>query len=71
MDENTPKQLQGIRSDEVLPVAVLRERFGWGKHAVREARKAGLQVVRFGRADYVTGRAVLEFFEKLGMENKK
>jgi len=70
MSENG-KQLQAVSADEVLPVAVLRERFGWQKHMLREARKKGLKVVRIGRADYTTGRWVLEFVERLGMEGEK
>jgi len=60
-----------IRSDELLSLAELRRRLGWQEHAVRQARRAGLRLVSFGREKYVLGADVLQFFEKLGAEQER
>jgi len=57
-----------IRSDELLSLTELRRRLGWQEHAVRQARRAGLRLVSFGREKYVLGRDVLDFFARLGAE---
>ena len=41
------------------------KRLRWRTHAVRQARRAGLQTVKFGSRRYVSGAAVIAFFESL------
>lgn len=58
----------GPRSIPANTVMTLREaarRLGWKTHAVRQAKKAGLRVIRFGRQDYVLGNDVIGFFQRL------
>jgi len=57
-----------IRSDEILSLAELRRRLGWGEHAIRQARRQGLRLIGFGREKFALGRDVLAFFERLGAE---
>jgi len=57
-----------IRADEVVSLSEFRRRFHLGEHFIRQFRKNGLRFVRFGREDFVLGRDVLDFFEKLGAE---
>ena len=60
-----PPPLGVIRSDEVYLLAEVRRRLGWQEHAVRQARKAGLRVRRFGRQDFILGHDLLVFFSEL------
>jgi len=57
-----------IRSDELLSLAELRRRLGWGEHMVRTARKAGLGFIKLGREHYIRGQTVLDFFAQLERE---
>jgi len=62
-----PRHLSGtVRADELLTLQELKKRLGWGEHAVRQARKAGLRLVRFGSSKYAIGADVLAFFRRLG-----
>jgi len=54
-----------IRSDCLYRLAELKRRLAWGEHAVRQARKAGLRLRRFGREKYALGQDVLDFFKRL------
>ena len=55
-----------IRADEVLSLAELKRRLGWGEHATRQARAAGLRLIGFGRAKFVLGRDLIAWFDRLG-----
>jgi len=57
-----------IRADELLPLVELRRRLGWGAHALRQARAAGLRLISFGASKYALGRDVLDFFGRLAEE---
>jgi hypothetical protein len=48
-----------------MSLSELKRRLGWGEHAVRQARRAGLRFTVFGREKYVLGEDVLEFFRTL------
>lgn len=65
--ETRPRARPGgsIRGDELLRLAELKRRLGWGEHAVRQARKAGLRLIAFGREKYALGSDVLAFFGRL------
>lgn len=60
-----PRSPAVVRAGEVYSLAELRRRLGWAEHAVRQARLAGLRLITFGRAKYVLGEDVLEFFKRL------
>ncbi|HUT88947.1 MAG TPA: hypothetical protein VMY37_05605 [Thermoguttaceae bacterium] len=55
-----------IQAGEVLTLAELKRRLGWGEHAVRQARRAGLRLIPFGREKFALGSDVLAFFTRLG-----
>jgi hypothetical protein len=61
----TPDTLGSIRADEVLPVRVMAKRLGMNVKSLAHAKREGLRTVKFGRFDYVLGRDVLAFFERL------
>lgn len=63
-----PKPTGSIRSDELLPLSILRQRLGLGARGWSELRKAGLPVKRLGRSKYVLGADVLQFFAGLPAE---
>jgi len=55
-----------IRADELVSLSEFRRRFHLGEHFIRQFRKNGLRLVRFGREDFLLGRDVIGFFERLG-----
>ena len=54
-----------VSANAVYSWAELCRRFGWQEHAARQARIAGLRLVRFGRGKFALGSDVLKFFERL------
>ena len=60
-----------IRSGEVYSLAELRHRLCWKEHAVRQARMAGLRLIRFGREKFCLGEDVLAFFRRLGDQQEQ
>ncbi len=54
------------RDGEVYRLAELQRRMGWGAHALRQARVAGLRLISFGREKFVLGSDVIQFFQRLG-----
>jgi len=63
-----PRPVAGPRfvsAGEVYPLPELTRRLGWGEHALRQARRAGLRVIAFGRCKYVLGSDVVDFFHRL------
>ena len=61
-----PAAVGMIRDGEVYRLRELQRRMGWGEHATRRARAAGLVLVTFGREKYALGADVLIFFRQLG-----
>lgn len=57
-----------VKSDELLPLPVLRKRLGWGNRTAAEAQRAGLRCTPFGHFKYVLGADVLAWFAKLAGE---
>jgi hypothetical protein len=57
-----------IPPGHVLTRAELCSRLRWERTAYRAAKKAGLPVKRFGRADYVLSDDVLRFFQALATD---
>lgn len=58
--------LGSIHSDEVLLLRIAGRRLGWSKKSIIQAKRAGLKSVRFGHCDFVLGKWLWEFIEKLG-----
>ena len=56
---------------EVYTMDEVARRMRWKAHSIRQAKRLGLKTVRFGSRDYVLGRHVLEFFEKLAQMQAK
>jgi len=56
---------RSIEAGEVMSLAELKRRLKWREHAVRQARKAGLRLIRFGSQKYALGSDVLDFFRQL------
>jgi len=54
-----------IDAGQLYTMAEAGKRLRWAEHAWRQARAAGLRVVRFGRIKYVRGQELLRFFEEL------
>ncbi len=54
-----------VRADEVYRLAELKRRLGWQDHALRQARRAGLRLIPFGREKFALGSDVLDFFRRL------
>jgi hypothetical protein len=66
---DTPAPRYGsLHRDEVAPLAEVARRMGWKDKVISDVQKAGLQCVVIGRMKYTTGRAVLEFVERLMQE---
>ncbi len=66
--DNTPRKNDtppSVHADELLTVTELARRLRWRKHSLRQAKRMGLPVIRFGSRDYALGRRVLEWFESL------
>jgi hypothetical protein len=55
---------------EVLPLAIVRQRLGWGHKTAAKALREGLPAVEFGRCKYVLGADVIRFFERLRQEQQ-
>jgi len=66
----TPRPTGAVRADELIPLAVLRDRLGLGNKGIRTLREAGLPVRRLGRQGFVLGRDVLDFFGGLPADGK-
>jgi hypothetical protein len=58
-----------IQAGEVMTLAELKRRLGLGEHAIRQARRAGLRLIAFGRGKFVLGADVLAFFEALAQQH--
>jgi len=57
-------QLGPIRPEELYPLAVLKQRLGWGDAALRRARRDGLKVTRYGNLHCIVGSDLIEFIKK-------
>ena len=63
-----PPAVGVIRDGEVYRLQELQRRLGWGEHALRQAKVAGLRLVSFGRERYCLGSDALAFFDRLGKQ---
>ena len=51
-----------VHADEVLPLAVLKQRLGWGNKTAAYAQRDGLRTIRYGQQKFVLGRDLIQFF---------
>jgi hypothetical protein len=65
-----PRPTGSIRADEILPLAVVRQRLGWGNKTAARAIRDGLPAVEYGRQKFCLGRHVLEWFAELAQEQE-
>lgn len=61
-----PSTVGVVRDGELYSLRELARRLGWHEHALRQARAAGLPMIRFGKEKYILGADVLAFFRRLG-----
>jgi hypothetical protein len=54
-----------ISADSLYTLAEVKQRLKLGNYALRQARRAGLQVRRIGRRAYVLGRDLIQFVESV------
>ena len=54
--------LQPIEKGKIYPLPVFQRHSGWGRHAMREARRQGLKTIRSGGRIFVRGK---DFFAYL------
>lgn len=54
-----------IRPGELYTLDETMNRLGWGRHAMRQARKSGLKVIRQGGRAYLMSDDILEYFKTL------
>ena len=59
-----PRVAGVISRDEVYTLDELQQRLRLGAWALRQARRAGLRVLRIGRCAFVRGSDVMEFLDK-------
>lgn len=57
-----------IRRDEIYVAEEAYRRLRWRRHSRQQARRLGLKVTRFGSRDYVLGRDLLDFFDRLAQQ---
>jgi len=65
-----------LRADSLPPLPAYRLTdvaavYGWQRHAIRQAKRQGLKIVRFGSTSYVTARALEAFFAGLEDNDRK
>ncbi|MFZ1933792.1 MAG: hypothetical protein WCB27_07080 [Thermoguttaceae bacterium] len=60
-----PPARGSVRADELMLFAEAARRLGWCAKSRRYAQRDGLRVIRYGRHQYVLGRDLLDFFNKL------
>jgi hypothetical protein len=63
--EKPPTRYGSISDSELLLVRELCRVLAWERKTLAHAKREGLRTIRFGRFDYVRGRDVLAFFDKL------
>ena len=59
------KELQSIETNIAYPLSVFQERTGLGRAAMRQARRAGMPVKRFGGRSFVLGSDWINFLTSL------
>jgi hypothetical protein len=67
-NRRTEPEPAAIRADEILPLVVLKQRFGWGDCSVSQAQKAGLRMLTFGSKKYVLGAELIRFLQAQNQE---
>jgi hypothetical protein len=60
-----------IRAGELYPVEEAKRRLGWGSHAMRTARRAGLPVHYYSGRAFVIGDEVIAFIREQGTSSHR
>ena len=60
-----PKEYVSVHGDEVLPLALLRQRLGWGSRTMAQAQRDGLRTIPYGKRKYVLGRDLIHFLRTI------
>lgn len=63
MSERT--MVEPIRPGELYTLNEAMRRLCWQRHAMREARRNGLKVIRQGTRGYVLADHILEYFKRI------
>jgi hypothetical protein len=58
-----------IMPEELLPLAVVKQRLRWGDQTIAEAQRKGLRTLAFGKWKYTRGKDLIEFLERVGTAN--
>jgi len=58
--------IDAVRSDELIPLPVVREKLGLGVWALRKARQKGLRVRKIGRRGFVLGSDLIRYAQEHG-----
>ena len=73
-DKHSPSAAEAapgvVRAGEVYRLKELCRRLHWREHSLRQARLAGLRIIRFGREAYILGDDALDFFRRIGDEQE-
>lgn len=62
--------LQPISVSEVYPLSTFMQATGWGRHAMTQARRAGLRTMKVGGRCFVRGVDFMDFLGKLAEEKE-
>lgn len=63
--QDTADTMAPIDDRQTYPMAAFMRSTGWGRHALREARRQGLRVCKVGGRNFIRGRDFSEFLGKL------
>jgi hypothetical protein len=70
MVTSTPTAPNIIEGEVLYGIEELKARLRWSKHALRTARRAGLNVRYAGGRGYVLGRDAIEYISTQGKTSK-
>lgn len=60
-----------VRADELYTFTEAARRLRWKKHSIRQAKRKGLRLARYGSRDYVLGSDLIAFFDRLAREQER
>jgi len=66
----TIKDRGTIEGHVLYSLSEFQRRTGWGRHALRQAKKRGLRIRYSGRNGFVLGRDFFEFLDRTGRDAK-
>ena len=60
-----------IEPGSLYGITEAMSRLGWGRTAMRNARRDGLEVLYYGKNAYVRGEAIVEFIREKGTTDRQ